>query len=102
MAPVSCRIIYPTIVFNCVLSIFVLVFFFSYFLSLFFLFLFCYVFFYVQLSCPFLTILFIFSFVFDFNGFVLCFDIFKQFCYLAKCFVNTCKMYKYAKLKASS
>ena len=29
----------------------------------------------------------------------LCFDIFKQFCYLAKCFDNTCKTYKYAKLR---
>ena len=30
------------------------------------------------------------------------FDIFKQFCNLAKCFDNTCKTYKYAKLKTSS
>ena len=29
----------------------------------------------------------------------LCFDIYKQFCYLAKCFDNTCKTYKYAKVK---
>ena len=30
------------------------------------------------------------------------FDIFKQFCYLAKYFVYTCKTYKYAKAKTSS
>ena len=35
-------------------------------------------------------------------GLFLCFDVFKQFCYLAKCFVNTCKAYNYAKLKTSS
>ena len=30
------------------------------------------------------------------------FDIFGQFCHLAKCFVKICKTYKYAKLKPSS
>ena len=35
-------------------------------------------------------------------GLFLCFDIFNQFCFLAKCFVNTCKTYKFAKLKTSS
>ena len=44
------------------------VFFFS-FLS----FSFCYFFFHFQSGCPFLTILFIFSFVFDFNGLVFMF-----------------------------
>ena len=32
----------------------------------------------------------------------ICFDIYKKFCYLAKCFVNTCQTYKYAKIKTSS
>ena len=64
MAPVSAALYTPTIVFNCALSIFVLVFF-SYFL-----FLFCYFFFHFQMFCPFLTILFMLSFVFDFNGLV--------------------------------
>ena len=43
-----------------------------------------------------------FSFIFDFNGLVSMFDIFKQFRYIAKRFVNTCKSYKYAKFKTSS
>ena len=78
--------IYPQHSFNCVLSIFVFVFSFP----IFFLFLFCFFFFHFQLFCPFLTILFILALYLILMDLFLCFDIFTQFCYLAKCFDNTC------------
>ena len=67
IAPVSAALFTPTIVFNCVFIFFVFVCFFSYFLS----FLLTFLSFSVVLSL--LTILFIFSFVFDFNGLVTIF-----------------------------
>ena len=60
-------------------------------------------FFHCQSRCPFLTILFIFIYLYlILMNLFLCFGIFKQFGYLAKCFDNTCKTYTYAKLKTSS
>ena len=38
-----------------------------------------------------LTILFILALYLISMDMLLCFDIFKQFCYITKCFVNTCK-----------
>ena len=73
MAQVSAALYIPTsFFFNCVLSIFLSL---SFSFPICFYFLFYYFFFHFQLFCPFLTILFILSFVFDFNGLVivLCF-----------------------------
>ena len=80
--------------------------FFIYFLSLsfpiFFFFLFCYIFFNLLLFCPFGLFYSFLALYLILMELFLCFDIFKQFCYLAKSFINTCKTYKYAKLKTSS
>ena len=101
MAPVSVALYIPIIVLNYVFIFFVFVFFLSYFLSFFFFFFATFSFIF---SCfvPFwLSYLFLslYSILMDLFP---CFDIFKQFCYLAKCFDNTCKTYMYAKLKTSS
>ena len=93
-------IIYPTIVLIVFLS-FLSLSFFLFLFSFFFLFIYCNFFFHFQLSCPFFTILFIFSFLFDFNGIVSVFWHLKTVIYLAKCYVNKCKTFKYAKLKTS-
>ena len=65
MAPVLAALYIPTIVFNCVFDLFLS-------LSFHFPICFCFATFSFIFSCfvPFLTILFIFSFVFDFNGLV--------------------------------
>ena len=77
------------------------VFFFSYFLSFFFSFFatFSFIFSRDVPSWLFYSFLALYMILMDL---FLYFDIFKQFCYLAKCFGNTCKTYKYAKLKTSS
>ena len=99
MAPVSAAFYTPPIVFNCFFYLFLSL---SFSFPVFFSFSFLLLFFHFQLFCPFLTILFILALLLILMDLFLCFDIFKQFCYLAKCFVDTCKTFKYAKIKTPS
>ena len=78
MAPVSAAIYIPAIVFNCD---------FIYFVFVFFLFLFS---FFSLLLFSFISVVSFLALYLNLMDLFLCFDIFKQFCYLAKCFVNTC------------
>ena len=99
MVPVSAALYIPTIVFNCVLFYFwPLCFTFPIFFLFFFFAAFSFIFICFVPFCLFYSFLALILILIDL---FLCFGIFKQICYLAKCFVNTCTTYKYA-LKTAS